>query len=73
LTRFKVDINAAENGVFLPDRAASAPPGMYHRTLHTQRYYEGVNNALRDVRTRQEALEVLGDIRDQLQSGTFPR
>jgi RHS repeat-associated protein len=73
LTRFKVEINAAENGVFLPDRAASAAPGMYHRTLHTQRYYEGVNNALRDVRTRQEALEVLGDIRDQLQSGTFPR
>lgn len=60
-------------GVFLPDRATSAAPGMYHRTLHTNRYYEAVNNALRDVRTREEAIEVLGDIRQQLLNGTFPK
>ena len=73
LTRFNIHIDDAANGVFLPDRAASAAPGMYHRTLHTTRYYQAVNQALTSARTRQKALDILDDIRTELLNGTFPR
>jgi hypothetical protein len=73
LMRFNIHIDNAANGVFLPDRAASAAPGMYHRNLHTTGYYQAVNQALGNARTRQQALDILDDIRTELLNGTFPR
>lgn len=73
LDRFGIDINATVNGVFLPQKATSTAPGMYHPTLHTQAYYDEVNERLSVVITKEQAIEVLSEIRDELISGKFPR
>jgi hypothetical protein len=75
LAEFGIDINNAANGVFLPNsRVAAANSGAaYHRALHTNKYYENVRTALDQATNRQEAVEVLGVIRDQLLKNTFPK
>ena len=74
LTRFGIDINAAENGVFLPRNLASANPigAAVHSTIHTDAYYAGANRLLGQATTRAEALDALDYVRQQLQSGGFP-
>lgn len=74
LTRFGIDINAADNGVFLPANLSSANPGgaAVHSTIHTAAYYDEVNLLLGQATTRGEAIEALDFIRQQLQSGGFP-
>jgi hypothetical protein len=74
LERFGININAAENGVFLPLNISSPNPGgaAIHSTLHTNAYYEAVNGLLSQVTSRTEALEVLSFIRDRLLTSTFP-
>jgi hypothetical protein len=39
--------------------------------LHTRAYYQAVNRALRDVTSRDEAMQMLGYIRNQLLNGAF--
>jgi hypothetical protein len=74
LTRFGIDINAADNGVFLPANLSSANAGgaAVHSTIHTAAYYDEVNLLLGQATTRGEALEALAFIRQQLKSGGFP-
>ena len=71
LQRFGIGINDAANGVFLPaSRAApNASGAAVHSTLHTRAYYEAVNDALGQAKTRTEALEVLGALRQGLLGG----
>ncbi len=45
-----VDINDAENGVYLPNGANASCPGSYHRTLHNGKYYEDVSRRLTKAR-----------------------
>lgn len=61
LKRWGIGINDAANGVFLPATLKSPNPigAAVHSTLHTEAYYQAVNRALRRVKTRQEALQVL--------------
>jgi hypothetical protein len=74
LRRAGVDINEAANGVFLPRLRATRTlsPSAYHPSLHTRRYYTEVTRRLRGVRGRDEALEVLEQIRTDLLGGRFP-
>ena len=72
LNRFGVGINSADNGVYLPDKPESTAPGIYHRGLHTNTYYNEVNDRLRGAASRNEVLEALEDIRTELLNGTFP-
>jgi len=77
LARFRIDINDAANGVFLPTHRTPAAlrtlsTRAYHNTLHTRRYYRSVNDRLAAAQTRDEALEILEDIRNELRAGTFP-
>lgn len=70
LQKYGIDINDASNGTFLPtvkDVAESA----YHPSLHTNAYYDEVNNLLSDVTSKQEALDVLNYISESLKDGTF--
>jgi len=62
LEKWEIGINSADNGVFLPTP--------YHRRVHTDAYYEALNESLRSVTSRDEALEVLNDFRTRLQAGT---
>jgi hypothetical protein len=74
LTQFRIDINAAENGVFLPrDKDAPNPSGAaVHASLHTGPYYRAVNSALGQATNREEAIAILDRIRKRLLSGGYP-
>ena len=71
LQKYSIDINCAENGVFLPTDK-SILSGIYHPSMHTTVYYDEVNNLMNGVQSREEALEMLNYIRECLEQGTFP-
>ena len=58
-----ISINDAKNGVFLPT--------IFHQGLHTNLYYETVNAILANAQPGSIG-EILQDIANQLQDGTFP-
>lgn len=71
LQKYSIDINCAENGIFLStDKSISI--GTYHCSMHTTVYYREVNNLMSGVQSREEALEMLNYIRECLEQGTFP-
>jgi hypothetical protein len=74
LWKFGIGINDAVNGVFLPaNRATQIIAGRtIHSTLHTNEYYDAVNDALAMAKTREEAIETLHRIGQALESGNFP-
>lgn len=72
LERFGVHINAAANGVYLPQRRHSTAPGLYHPSLHTDAYHDEVFARLAAATTRRHVLEILDDIRGELLNSTFP-
>jgi hypothetical protein len=71
LQRFGIGVNDAANGVFLPaSRAApNAAGAAVHSTVHTNAYYQTVNQMLGAATTRAEAEAALGAIRQSLLSG----
>jgi len=71
LQKFGVGINDAVNGVFLPANKAVANEAgaAVHSTLHTDAYYETVNQMLSAATTRSEVEAVLAAIRQGLLSG----
>jgi hypothetical protein len=74
LRRFGVDINDADNGVFLPGNKNSANPGgaAVHASLHSGDYYQAVDDVLAGAQSRQDVTDGLGYIRGQLLGGSFP-
>jgi RHS repeat-associated protein len=73
LKRFGIGINDAANGVFLPaNRAApNAAGAAVHSTLHSNLYYQTVNQMLGAATTRAEAEAALGSILQALLSGAL--
>ena len=71
LERFGIGIDDASNGVFLPaNHAAHNPAGRaIHSNLHTRAYYEVTNDALSQASSREEALEILDNLRQGLLEG----
>lgn len=72
LSRLGIDINSAENGVFLPNKPGSTAPGAYHPSLHSSEYYNAVEQEFDGIESREEAIFVLNRIRRRLINGTFP-
>jgi RHS repeat-associated protein len=74
LAKFGIDINDAGNGVFLPRGSASANPtgASVHSRIHTNDYYAYVNDLIGGARNANEARDVLGHLRRQLQGGHWP-
>ena len=70
LKRFKININDSANGVFLPTSKGTTG-GTYHPSLHTNSYYDEVNNLLEDATSKKEVLDILNSIGESLQNGTF--
>lgn len=66
------DLNAADNGVFLPQIPGSTVPGAYHPSLNSKAYHDQLQRDFENVDSRQRALDTLNDIRDQLLKGTYP-
>ncbi|EKS4344306.1 AHH domain-containing protein [Clostridium sporogenes] len=71
LKKYDININSAENGVFLPT-VKDVSDSAYHRSLHTNEYYKNVEKLFENVGSKEDAVEVLQDIREQLIKGTFP-
>ncbi|WP_159025290.1 RHS repeat-associated core domain-containing protein [Streptomyces pluripotens] len=74
LAKFGIDINDADNGVFLPRGSASVNPSgaSVHSRIHTNDYYTYVNDMIGGARNAGEARDVLGYLRSQLQGGYWP-
>ncbi|KAB2928170.1 MAG: hypothetical protein F9K24_22170 [Leptonema illini] len=70
LKKFGIDINDAANGVFLPANPKSINPSgaAIHSSLHNSLYHEKVEKALRLARTREDAIEVLETLCNNLLS-----
>ncbi|MBK9260185.1 MAG: AHH domain-containing protein [Polyangiaceae bacterium] len=72
--RFKIGLDEAVNGVFLPATKNSPNPlgSQVHRPLsNMEAYYKKVNDALEGLKTKQEVIAKLRDIADPLTKGTF--
>ena len=72
LKKFKIDINDAKNGVFLPHGSESTARGTKHQKVHTGAYFMRVNSMLARAGNSEEALQVLETIRKKLLAGKFP-
>ncbi len=70
LQKFGIGINDASNGVFLPT-VKNVANSAYHPSLHTNAYYNKVNDMLRGATSRNDVLDILDDIAGQLTNGTF--
>jgi RHS repeat-associated protein len=68
-----ININAAENGVYLPQNTKVPNPtgAQVHSKVHTDVYYDSVNAALEDAQPG-TVVDILSDIADQLLDATFP-
>ena len=70
LTKYKIDINDAVNGVWLPAKHGVAE-GAYHPALHSQEYYRQVEMFLSQAKNKREAIEALKEIGHRLSTSTF--
>jgi hypothetical protein len=68
---WRIGINEAVNGVFLPADLSSANVlgATVHATLHTSKYYSTINAMLQRATSREEVIAILGVIRDKLLAG----
>lgn len=65
-----IDVNNAANGVYLPtEKGINA--GSYHPSLHTKDYYKMVYDKVSAAGSRDKVLEVLEEIRRELQAGIY--
>jgi hypothetical protein len=59
------------NGVFLPGCGSSKAIGMVHCGKHTRGYELAVERRLSAATDKASAINILGEIRNELLSGTF--
>lgn len=69
-----IGINSADNGVWLPRSSSSPNPNglSVHSKVHTNEYYAYVNDLMSGARTKDEALDVIEHVRQQLIGGYWP-
>lgn len=70
LEKYGIDINSAENGVFLPT-VKGVSSAAYHPSLHTTLYYRIVNRLLRNASSREDVIDILDSIREELLKRTI--
>ncbi len=70
LQKYGLDINSADNGVFLPTEKGISDVA-YHPSLHTNEYYRKVNALLERANSREDVIDILDMIRAGLLDGTF--
>uniref|UniRef100_UPI0023BA1F01 RHS repeat-associated core domain-containing protein n=1 Tax=Aeromonas salmonicida TaxID=645 RepID=UPI0023BA1F01 len=72
LKKHKIDLNGADNGVFLPNsKNTDAMSGILHNGKHPDKYIDAVNRRIRDadkLNGKQGVLDELGKIKDILSS-----
>jgi hypothetical protein len=73
LKKHGIDIDDANNGVYLPHNTPS-PPANYHNELHTQEYAKEMNRRLQQadrIGGKDEVLNEMEKIRSEMEAGTF--
>ena len=72
LAKYGIDVNAPENGVFLPSRGGSmADKTAVHSGKHAREYEIDTLRRLKDAQTRDDAVAILSNIRNELLRGTI--
>ena len=73
LAKFKIDIDEAYNGVFLPATKNSPNPtgSVVHSVVHTDAYYFKVEDFLGRAKSRKQVIQNLQRIRETLENGTI--
>ena len=71
LKSFGIDINDASNGVFLPCVKGAPTKATYHPSLNTKVYNQNVYKMLKNAKSKEQVISILGEIRDMLLNGTF--
>ncbi|MND98716.1 putative deoxyribonuclease RhsC [compost metagenome] len=75
MERLRIDINAAENGIFLPSNSkVKLPPGSTlpnHASIHTNAYKQKVFDRLGDINNSGDFLSELNKINSEIALGIF--
>ena len=69
LKKYKIDINAPENGILLPSPNNSIYKGAVHKTGHTARYSEYVHSKLKKAKSKDDCIKILSEIKHELYDG----
>lgn len=69
LEEFGIDRNDPTNGIFLPNKFESDCDGALHTGRHTQVYYNEIERRFLNVNSREEAIDALQSIKDDLYNG----
>lgn len=72
LEEFGIDRNDPANGILLPNDASSPLKGSIHSGRHLQDYYNTVEQRLAQASSREEVLEALQSLKEDLYSGELP-
>lgn len=73
LAKWGIDLDDAENGVYLPQQKDDCGDGeAYHPRIHTRRYYVTVNSMLQRATSREQAIATLREIARLLSENKFP-
>jgi len=67
-----IGVDEAANGVFLPRSLEFAGTGTAHSTVHTNAYYQRINDLMSGASTRTEAIDTLLMIRNRLKNEMMP-
>ena len=68
--KYRIDINDEANGIYLPtDKTVTERT--YHPSLHTNDYYEAVNQLIVAAQSREDVFDILEYIYDELENDTF--
>ena len=71
LEHYEIDINSAENGVFLPRQRGTSTATFHPGLSNSTAYYTKVQGLLESASNREDAIKVLNYIANELQKGTF--
>ena len=69
LEKYGIDINDPINGILLPTNRKGTLKGTLHSGRHTKKYCNEVNNRLRKARSKEECMEILDGIKNDLYNG----
>lgn len=69
LEKYGIDINAPENGIFLPQDETSDLHGTIHSGKHTMAYNDEVTQRLKVAACKEDVLEILDSIKEDLYNG----
>ena len=76
LKRWNIDINHEANGVYLPSKSSipveELPNAYAHKKVHTKVYYLNIASHLATASSRANCLEMLREIGEDLEDGTYP-